>query len=194
MERMLDWLEANGIAVSLLDATGAGEPLYARLGFGEDDRVCVYHRAYEKQYRQLPAGVRPMRASDLAAVNTLDRAVYGGDRSVVLGAFLRDFPDRAFIATEGEAIRGFLFAQEKRIGPWIATDLSAAEGLLQAASTPPYEEPALVSIPQANTEGRALLRRDGFEQLRDLSHMRWGGEGPPARRTSIYGLGNFTVG
>lgn len=194
MERLLDWLQAHQIEMSLLDATEFGEPLYARLGFMEDDRVHIYHQVYEKQYSEFPEGVRPVREKDLPAVHTLDRAVYGGDRSVVLDAFFHDYPKRAFLATEGESIRGFLFAQEKRIGPWIATDLPAADGLLQAALSLPYENPAGILIPHLNEEGRGLLERAGFEEIRSLSHMRRGGAEPPARRTSIFGLGNFTVG
>jgi GNAT superfamily N-acetyltransferase len=50
MLRLLAWLDARGTPVALLDATEAGRPLYASLGFVEQDQACVFAQQAESQH------------------------------------------------------------------------------------------------------------------------------------------------
>jgi hypothetical protein len=52
---------------------------------------------------------------------------------------------------------------------------------------------AIVTLSPNNTEALALLNNYGFQQKRQLSHMRFGKE-LPRQRSHIYGQGSLSLG
>ena len=198
MERLLDQLRARGCPMALLDASNAGWPLYTSLGFVVDDTASVFTGG------SIADGARadfsdihivPIHPNELPALAAFDTPRFGADRSNVLAALLADLPDRAFLAraAAGEIV-GFLYAQPRRIGPWVAATPDAAEALLARALALPFEGGPVALAPTANTDAAPLLARYGFVEQRRLRHMRLWGTPSLTRRTHIFGLASFTIG
>jgi hypothetical protein len=74
-------------------------------------------------------------------------------------------------------------------------DLSAAENLLKAGLTLPYEsEIAMMSAPAENQDVFELAKRYGFSPDSGNQHMLWGPGPTPKRREMIYAQTSMTVG
>jgi hypothetical protein len=194
LKEILARLDEHSVPCILLDATLSGKPLYLRAGFQEDDQVRQFVQQSAPSLAPPSSLVRTFSASDLPGVIDFDEPLFGARREAVLREFLKDFPDRAFIFEEQGMISGFLIAQEQKIGPWMASNLSSAQGLLEAALRLPYGDPPKVLIPTANQAGAAMLVRYGFVLQSTLDHMRRGGEMNPIQRQHVYGQASYALG
>jgi hypothetical protein len=136
-----------------------------------------------------------LQRQDVQAVADFDAPIFGGDRTSVFHTLLADFPGRAFLVRDQAGqVSGYLFAQSRRIGPWIAKRPQDAEKLLQAALSLPYEGAPIAIAPKMNTAAVELLERFGFQYARSCRHMRRGGSHMPAQRTLVYAQTNFAIG
>jgi GNAT superfamily N-acetyltransferase len=133
--RLMQWaierLRAQGTACIALDATPAGRPVYAKLGF-----VAQGGFARWRLPGPMPtaSGLRPMRADDLDAAARRDEAAFGAPRVALLASLRQRLPHAAFLAPDG----GFVFARDglrhPQIGPLVAPDAATARALVGAAS------------------------------------------------------------
>lgn len=196
MERVLRWVDGRGCPVTLLDASDAGYPLYAGMGFAVDDGVAQLALvATPKLDTAVTGRVEEMRQGDLAEVIAFDTPRFGADRGGVLAAYLADSAGRAFVARgERGEVRAFLFAQARMLGPWVAATLEDAEAVLAHTLALPFAGAPLVIAPEANGAALALLVRYGFAAQRALRHMRRGGAPLLERRTHVYGQASFAIG
>lgn len=194
LEEALTRLDEQKVPVVLLDATLSGKPLYLRSGFQIDDQVRQFVRHKETPLSAPSDHIRLISSDDIEAVANADQPIFGARREHVLAAFLEDFPERAFLYEDDGKIKGFLIAQEQRIGPWTAHNLEAAQALLCAALHLPYANTPKVLIPTSNQAGASMLVRHGFVLQNALEHMRRGGDGNPVQRTQIYGQASYALG
>jgi predicted N-acetyltransferase YhbS len=183
----------------LLDASNAGAPVYARVGFVEDDCVRVYSRESPEvsvDGDPIPAQrVTPLTQDDLSALVAFDARHFGARREALLAASLHLYGDRVFATRdEAGAIAGYLVAQEQRFGPWVAATPEDAGALLAHALTLPYVMAPSVLAPAQNRDAMDLLERAGFRSSRELRHMRYGGEPGLQRRERLYGQASFAIG
>lgn len=196
MERVLAWIDERGCPVTLLDASDAGYPLYAGMGFTVDDRVAQLARvAAPRLDAAVTRRVEEMRRDDLLEVIAFDTPRFGADRGAVLSEYLADGAGRAFV-TRGERgeVRAFLFAQSRMLGPWMAATPEDAEAVLARALALPFTGAPLVIAPEANGAALALLAHYGFATKRTLRHMRRGGIPLLERRAHLYGQASFAIG
>jgi len=194
MERLLAWIAARGCPTVLLDASTAGERLYEKLGFVDDDTVVQYAQDDCAARPRASQRVGPLAEADLAALETFDTPLFGASRAAVFATLRAEHPERAFVARdEAGALAGYLFAQPQTIGPWAARDPAVAEALLAAAVALDFEEAPRVLTPGANSHAAGLLLRYGFSPQRALRHMRNGGA-IVAGRDLIYGQVSYAIG
>jgi hypothetical protein len=117
--------------VAVLDATPAGEQVYRPLGFEPLFKLTRWQGVGGGR-GGIPAGIRPMREGDLAAIAEVDAAAFGARRSFLLNSFFRRAP--ALVTESGD---GFALARPGRlatqIGPIVAADEDTAVALLGAA-------------------------------------------------------------
>lgn len=193
VERLLAWLEQRGCPMAVLDASDAGEPLYRRLGFVTDDKTYLFVNDDCARRPLLPERVRPIQAADLPGLAALDVPLFGAARPAALELIWREQPGRGFLAEgpDGQP-EGFLIAQEQLLGPWVARTPAAAEALLAAALTLPFEGSPRVQLSTTNSDATRILLRAGFSPLFGLCHMRYGGA--PRDRSRIYGQTSFSLG
>jgi hypothetical protein len=188
-----------GCTTVLLDASDAGAPVYARVGFVEDDRVRVYARESQtvpvEGNPEAAQRVTPLTRDDLPALVDFDTRHFGASREDLLVASLHLYADRVFATRdESGALTGYLVAQEQRFGPWVAATPETAETLLGHALTLPYATAPSVLVPALNRDATDLLERTGFRSSRELRHMRHGGEPALQRRERICGQASFAIG
>ncbi len=197
MESLLDWAEQQNCPTILLDASDAGANLYHKLGFIEDDRAILLSllepgellaRSYEK--------VTELQEEEIPELAAFDAPYFGAERTCVFQRLLQEYPHRAFVCrqTEGQ-ITGYLFVQERTLGPWVAqTPIDAESLLLYTLHSIHFgSEIPHVIISSTHQQGLDLLQRYGFRQQRNLSHMRLGPL-PRRQRTLIYGQASFAIG
>ncbi len=191
----LRWLESEGLGSFRLYATPEGLPIYQRNGFERLDRSVLFLLRRTFPPGDLPNQVDLLTEADLDRLAAFDTPAFGADRRSLFKALLRDFPGRAFVCHEGSGeMAGFLFAQPRRIGPWVAYDPSVAEPLLRAALTLPFDGSPVAVISELNQGGIELLKQFGFTPGRDGVHMQRGMSEVPGDRSLVYGLTSFAIG
>lgn len=132
MEAALDRLAGRTV---LLHATEAGLPLYRSLGFVEAGMVRQYQgAAFNPGLVALGEGerLRPIGRSDPAALQALDRAACGMDRTALIRALIE--AGAGVVLDRDGAAAGFAllrrFGRGQVIGPVAAPDLTGARAMI----------------------------------------------------------------
>jgi len=164
-------------ATPVLDATPAGQPAYAKLGF---DAGFALSR-WEGTLAHAPA-VRGADAVDVAAITRLDTLANGCERAALLADFLQRPGTRARLAADGT---GFVLARQGRraaqLGPLVAADEASGLLLLQAAFAD-LKGPVFLDVPERWTTLTAWLQQNGFARQRSFARMALG----PAPIASVH--------
>jgi predicted N-acetyltransferase YhbS len=194
MQDVLAWIARRGTATVLLDATPAGAPLYASLGFESEDDACFYKRAAGAGPTAPTGRAIALGVDDVERLGRLDTPIFGANRERLLALWLAAYPGRAYgVRGRGDDLAGFVIAQEQRIGPWVAREAAIAESLLTAALSLPFAGAPTVITPGVNTAVREILGRHGFSQTGGTRHMRRG-PAVPRERASICGQVAYAAG
>ena len=170
----------HGCQTLLLDATPAGEPLYRSFGFE------TAGSSFDLRGVPIPSG--PHEALDSGDLYALDFEAFGADRSRALNVLMAEPGSQVFTAPGG-----FLIAQEKVIGPWIARDDHTAATLLNAALAAGKPRERRVMIPAEHTSALNIAHACGFSTLREVVHMRRG-KPAPWLRSRIYAHASYALG
>ena len=199
MNHLHAWLDAIGCPMSLLDASKFGKRLYDQLGYVEEDHTALWQgeapdERTQETWRALGIGAQPLSMANLSELCAYDAPRFGADRTKVLANLLTSYPGRAF-ATRGDAGRltGFIIAQKRNLGPWLADAPEDAARLLARALTLPFTDAPIAQAPAANHAANIMLQQAGFTHLRALTHMRRGGT-QSRPRDGYYGLASFALG
>jgi GNAT superfamily N-acetyltransferase len=187
MDAAVEWMRARGSHAALLDATPAGRPLYAGMGFVGVERSYyawgLLRELDRPALRRLAAGHTAHRvpSSDLPRVATLDEQAFGGDRLPLIAGLLREPGAALYLARDaGSTPTGFLVARPVevpraglRVGPWVAREPTTAAALLDAAlgASEPWRDelPAThddewriaLNLPESSSDSHNLLRAIG---------------------------------
>lgn len=198
LRRCLDEVAGRGAAAGL-DATELGRPVYLPLGFRDLYRLSRFRLEATPAAPSPPAGVmlRPLAASDLAALASWDAARSAMARQDVLAHLHGRQPGLAWIAERAGAPAGFVLGREGRlatqIGPLVADDPETAlalAGRALAAAPPPY----FLDVPDAQTRFCSWLAAHGAVAPRYFIRMVLG-DMPGLERTDwIYAIGGPELG
>jgi ribosomal protein S18 acetylase RimI-like enzyme len=194
MEHILEWLDGQGVTRVVLDASPMGQSIYERLGFVPFDQVNIFQRKSGEPASQTPPEVQHLSLQTLDLITAIDKQAFDTDRGRLLSALLEAYPKRGFfLDDEPRNINGYLIAQERSIGPWIAQNKADAKLLLNAALSL-FSQPVSVVVPEENTDAAALLQNFGFERVRVLRHMVRGSIKPTGQRENVYGQTSPSLG
>jgi creatinine amidohydrolase/Fe(II)-dependent formamide hydrolase-like protein/GNAT superfamily N-acetyltransferase len=160
-----------------LDATPAGEPLYATLGFVGESRL---HRLTHAGLPGLPDGpavrdIQPVTEENWAGIAALDRSVSGADRGWLLRALADDDPARAFCLVRSGRTEGFCLGRRgtnyHQIGPIVASRAEDAIHLAQAAMHSLAGRPIVLDVPDTQPAFLGWLSDLGFIRQRPFLRM-----------------------
>jgi len=195
MGHLLAWLDQQGIHQVMLDASPLGQPLYEKLGFVAFDEVYVLQQQIGQPTCQLPTETSFLSLQNLDLITSTDEQAFGADRSRLLQALLKTYQNRTILLPdEHENVNGYLIAQEKRIGPWVAKNMATAELLLAAALSLPFSRTVSVVVPSKNMNAITLLQHYGFNIVRINRHMVRGPVMSAGQCEKIYGHASLSLG
>lgn len=195
MQHLLKWLDEKNISQVQLDASEAGQPMYAKLGFVPQERVFTLQRQPGLPIPDRPRKIESINGSDLERLADVDAAIFGADRSRVFSALLKTYPKRAFMSRDAQGqVTGYLFAQEKRIGPWVMLEPDDDESLLQAVLSLDFSDVISVIVPETSLGALELLHRHGFEIVRTNRHMARGSNTTIGQRDKVYAQTSLSLG
>ncbi len=195
LKAILGWLEDRKCPTALLDASPYGGPLYEKFGFIESDLTAVMQRNAVKNCTKEQSALNRAKTVELPRLLSFDKPRFGADRLQLLRSYLDDDPTRFLVSCDQKGlVDGFLVAQSRVIGPWVAINAEVAEGLLDEALEFSYEESPTVFVSASNEAALELLLRHGFEKQRTQRHMYKGKSIQRDRKGSIYGQANFSFG
>jgi len=173
--RLMQWAidDAGKDRTLALDATPAGQAVYAQLGFHD---VFTFTRWRLVADSAAPAAaVHALRDDDWPAVHALDQAAFGTPRAMLLHAFAGRLPASGWIADDGS---GFALGRDgavlPQIGPVVARDPTTALALIAAAKRA-IGGAVLLDLADSQDEIATALSRAGTEPLRSFTRMARGG-------------------
>jgi ribosomal protein S18 acetylase RimI-like enzyme len=197
LETILGWLKDRKCPTILLDASPYGGPLYEKFGFIETDLTAVMWRNVVKSHTKERTALNRTKteAVELQRLLSFDMPRFGADRLQLLRSYFDDDPTRFLVSHDQKGqVDGFLVAQSRVIGPWVASNVEIAEGLLDEALEFSFEDNPTVFVSASNEAALELLLRHGFEKQRTQRHMYKGKSIQRDRKSSIYGQANFSFG
>ena len=195
MKHLLKWLDGKNILHVQLDASEAGQPMYEKLGFAAQERVFVLQRQSGFSISDSPRQVEQINNSNLEELVVMDADIFGADRSRIFSALLETYPGRAFMSLGVQGnVTGYLFMQEKRIGPWVMLEPGDDEKLLQAVLSLDPEGIISTIVPEANKRALGIFQRYGFEIVRTNRHMTRGSTARIDQCDKIYAQTSLSLG
>lgn len=192
---LLDGLEGRSVQ---LNATVAGFPLYASLGFGAAGTVHQHQgAAFSVGLVALAPGerLRPLGRSDAALLMALDRAGTGLDRAPMLQALLAQ-AEGVVLERDGVAIGASLlrrFGRGHVIGPVLAPDAAAARALIAHWLGVRSGQFLRIDVP-AESGLSPWLQEMGLAQVDVGTAMRRGSPPPEGQSTQRFALINQALG
>lgn len=182
-------LEGRGVASVKLDATPVGRAVYLQVGFLDE---------YGLQRREgiAPAaescGVIPMTEAHLDRVLTLDRPIYGADRSHLLTRLYREAQGAsgAFCGVfQRSEVEGYAMVRPGSraafVGPIVARTEEAGVELFKWALNSVAGQPVFLDIPLPNPVAVRLADEHGFAVQRPFTRM-YRGVNCPGDPTRVY--------
>lgn len=160
-----------------LDATPAGRPVYAPLGFCDEYELHRMERAATVRLKADPTdAVRRMSDADFAEVVRSDADVFGADRRALLERHRKDAPEYAW-AIGDSRVDGYVFGRHghsfEHLGPIAARDEATARLLVSACVSAHADRPFIVDTPR-RASWIEWLGAQGFTLQRPFTRMRRG--------------------
>ncbi|MDP9267193.1 MAG: GNAT family N-acetyltransferase [Acidobacteriota bacterium] len=169
LERAIAHLDGKRVASIKLDATPAGRPLYEKLGFIPEyqvERWALTRATHERAVNGEPV--------DLKDVFSLDRDVFGIDRSMLLAWLREAAPELALVSRRGSEIQGYTFGRHgslaDQLGPWVAISEGTAATLLDRFLQESRRR-VFVDCVEETKWSLPLVKSRGFTFSRPLTRM-----------------------
>jgi ribosomal protein S18 acetylase RimI-like enzyme len=167
--------QQNNLSVKL-DATPAGEPLYASLGFIPEYRLL--RMACEKCTFSGPAvdkNIVRIRENDLDEITVFDDRIFGAGRKSLLNYLMNNRPELSLFISSQDGIRGFVMGRTGTrftyIGPVEAEKDDDAISLLGGALLSAGTGPLAIDVHEDKTEMISFLESAGFVKQRFFTRM-----------------------
>lgn len=176
----LELAAARAIDSVKLDATDQGRPLYASLGFEDEQPIERWHRVPAPIDRRLDIPTGPLPAD-------LDREAFGADRI----RFLNTLPLPLVLRN------GYAFqrpgSRANFVGPCVARDPHIAADLIAATIATNADASWFWDILPGNQKAIAIARDLGFERARQLVRM-VRGKNVRGDESMVYAIAGFEAG
>lgn len=178
-----------------LDGVVAQQDNYSQSGFELAHRTVRF--VGEAPAAEVPAGVRPARPADLAALTAYDSACYPADRPRFLAAWLTGVGHHAVVRHDGARVTGYGVLRPGRdtlrIGPLFADTAEDARALFTALTAEAAGAPVAIDVPETNPVAVALAETAGLTPSFETARMYTG----PVRdhaRERVFGVTTLELG
>lgn len=146
LQAALDDFDGAGMKSVVVFSTPSAEALYHSCGFVRSREVVSYGFTVEGSRS---AAVCPrLQAEDLGEVSTIDRELFGDDRSALLEGLFSEYPGLCYKTVKGDRVTGYAFGRRSPMGG----DL----GPLVSTSTDPDDARALMDSVMHDFVGERL--------------------------------------
>jgi predicted N-acetyltransferase YhbS len=176
-------LSGHGCA-AVLDASASGETVYERMGFADRGPTKVMVFAGGDAASIEDHECERLTADDIDEVARFDTPRFGAPRGELLAKVIDQHPGRALVLRRRGKVAGYLVAQQATLAPVVTDTSESLIDLVTAALRLDWLTAPRVNVPPESGHV-ATLQRLGFQQRRELRHMRRGVEVLPGRRESI---------
>jgi GNAT superfamily N-acetyltransferase len=175
MRHALEFLDRRGVRTVRLDATGMGQPLYAKLGFKVQYKLTRYVGTFLRVRPDEEAGgAETLSRDQLESVLEYDRAVTATDRRKLLTQLFDEHPRGLRGVWRGGKLAGFLMSRSRlrgvQVGPCLA-DPEAGTLLLQDACRRHVGQEVFIDIPPGNPDAAGVAQSMGLTSQRRLVRM-----------------------
>ena len=176
MQATLDSLRSRGVKTIKLDATPAGRPVYAALGFTEETLIERWTGTAGPAVRnECQVWQQQVRREMLA----LDQRAFGAERARLLDSLVANsFVKAHTISAPNGELRGYALARQGAIacyvGPIVATDQNGAASLLDAMLGQVAGRTVFIDINTGFQASGSIVAERGLVKQRDLIRMRAG--------------------
>jgi GNAT superfamily N-acetyltransferase len=192
LERAIQHLDERKVPTLKLDATPQGKPIYERLGFVPEYEVERWTLKRGAESTGKAAGVHQsdkLSAKVFGAILTKDKDVFGASRGCLLEDLNEHAPELTVAIENRGLLTGYTFGRHgsfaDHLGPWYATNPSAAPGILQTFLARSRRETIIVDCVKENPMAGALLRSTGFTYSRPLTRMFRGTNSHPGQAKNL---------
>lgn len=187
MDHLVAVLWADGFQQIMLDASKAGQALYATMGFRPLYAIYRLRRPSDFPAPQMPSHVH--LATDLAPIVRLDASAFGVSRPQFYPAF-----GISYAHADGQ---GFIMVQTWRenspsLGAWVHATPQGAADLLRAMLHRYHGQ--TIGVTTANDQARLILASYGFDVVNVCTRMVLGSDDPLIQRERYFGSVSMAVG
>ncbi len=191
LKHALNKLDQRGFDSITLYSTDAGLAFYPRHGFRWQGISTEWKL---RKRKPLNRHYKISKTTDLERIIAVDRNVFGGNRLALLAALEAEAPGRILVAEDAVGnVQGFLVAQPKVLGPYMALSKQAAADLLDAALDLDYDGETRVVLPDAHADAESLMAEAGFAPVRTSRYF-IRGKAPAQQRHLMYGQAAYSLG
>jgi len=194
LNKTIEHLDHSNIFTIKLDATPLGKPLYTKLGFISEFEI-------ERWVLKRPPGTistisstppAPLTEDQQQEIFTLDRELFGADRSLLLRSLCDQAPELVITARQNGVPPCFAFGRHglfaDHVGPCMATSRAAAENLLSEFLARSSRDILIVDCVKSNPGVVESLADLGFVPSRPLTRMVRGPNAYPGRPDSLWAI------
>jgi GNAT superfamily N-acetyltransferase len=171
METVLDYVDRAGIRCVMLDATPAGQGLYEKFGFVEQERL----ERWELTRHDVPRSAEAPERRICEQVMDLDRTLFGADRRGLLRSLEAEAPELAVEIVDAQQVHGYVFGRRgtlaDHLGPWMAREERTANDLLDTFLERSARSRVFVDCFVHHDWGLRLMKARGFHLSRPLTRM-----------------------
>jgi predicted GNAT family N-acyltransferase len=179
MQTALRYLDVCGVSTVKLDATPAGQPLYASLGFSAQTTIYRWEAIVGQASLREPDPAEGLNDFE-TAILTFDELAFGINRRALLIQLIKNgcvVPAVIRGATQ-RVLRGYglarLGADAFYIGPIAASDANAAMQILDSLLSRLSGRRVCLDCHQHSASIQSLLAQRGFSKQRVLTRMSYG--------------------
>ena len=177
MKSILKQLE--GCRSVKLDATPAGFPVYAKLGFVQEYSIYRMTRLAQNKLdtEDKKHAIKAIQPEDLQTIIDFDEDIFGVKRQAVLRYLYTQSPAAALMIEKDHTIKGYIMGRPGsnyyQLGPLIAESTEASIALLSRALSGLEDYPVVVDVLKDKEELISWLVAQGFTQQRELIRMHY---------------------
>ncbi len=177
LEKAIEYLDHSGIPTIKLDATPLGRPLYTKLGFVDEYGIerWILKRPPATIPTISPPTCEPLTEYQKEQIFTLDRQLFGADRSFLLRSLCDEAPELVRTVWRDRTPECFAFGRHglfaDHLGPCMATSRVGTETLVREFLAGSARDTLVVDCIQSNLGIIESLAAAGFELSRPLTRM-----------------------